>query len=121
MPPRISKPGSVGLAFGNEIKIMNSDGAECPAGIVGEIVIRGDNVLTHYYKNPEATASAFNGDWFRTGDLGLLDEEGYLFITGRLKELIIRGGENIAPREIDDILYQHDAILEAAAVGVEGR
>ena len=119
MPPERRKPGSVGLAFGNEIKIIDESGADCPCGTAGEIAIRGDNLLDHYYKNPEATASALVDGWFRTGDLGLLDDDGYLFITGRLKELIIRGGENIAPREIDDILYQNDAVLEAAAVGVD--
>jgi long-chain acyl-CoA synthetase len=78
-------------------------------------------VLDHYYKNEEATRSAFLGEWFRTGDLGYLDDEGYIFISGRLKELIIRGGENIAPREIDDVLYKHEAVLEAAAVGVDDK
>ena len=119
MPPRPRKPGSVGLPFGNEIEIVDENGNHCAAEIPGELVIRGDNVLSHYYKNPEATGDAFMSDWFRTGDLGKKDSEGYLYITGRLKELIIRGGENIAPREIDDVLYKHEAILEAAAVGIE--
>jgi acyl-CoA synthetase (AMP-forming)/AMP-acid ligase II len=119
LPPLPRKPGSVGLAYGNEIEVVDEQGHFCPAGVSGELVIRGDNVLGHYYKNPEATESAFMDDWFRTGDLGQKDDEGYLYITGRLKELIIRGGENIAPREIDDVLYKHDAILEAAAVGVD--
>ena len=119
MPPRPRKPGSVGLAYGNEIRVVDETDQECPPLQSGELVIRGDNVLDYYYKNPEATEGAFLGEWFRTGDLGQKDEEGYLYITGRLKELIIRGGENIAPREIDDVLYKHDAILEAAAVGVD--
>ena len=119
MPPREHKPGSVGLAYGNEIKVIDERGGECKPGTVGEIVIHGDNLLDHYYKNQEATDAGFLDDWFRTGDMGFLDEDGYLFITGRLKELIIRGGENIAPREIDDVLYKHDAILEAATVGVD--
>ncbi len=119
MPPARRKYDSVGLAFGNDIKIFDDTGTECPPGCRGEIVIRGDNLLDHYYKNPQATQAAFTGEWFRTGDIGYLDEDGYLFITGRLKELIIRGGENIAPREIDDVLYQHDAVLEAAAVGID--
>jgi len=118
MPPGKCKPGSVGLAFGNQIKIIDENGRECPIGVTGEIAIRGDNLLDHYYKDPKATAAAFVQGWFKTGDLGILDDDGYLFITGRLKELIIRGGENIAPREIDDVLYRHDAVLEAAAVGV---
>lgn len=119
MPPAVRKPGSIGLAVGNAISVFDEQGQECAINVVGELVVRGDNVLNHYYKNQEATDGAFHGDWFRTGDLGRKDEEGYLFLTGRLKELIIRGGENIAPREIDDILYQHEAILEAAAVGVD--
>lgn len=121
MPPSPRKPGSVGLAFGNEIGIIDESGTDCPPGTAGEIAVRGDNVLEYYYKNPEATEAAFTNGWFRTGDLGMLDQDGYLFITGRLKELIIRGGENIAPREIDDILYRHDAVLEAAAFGVDDR
>ena len=76
-------------------------------------------MLDGYYKNPRATQEAFIDGWFRSGDLGFRDAEGYYFITGRAKELIIRGGENIAPREIDDVLYRHDAVLEAAAVGVD--
>jgi len=119
MPPSKRKPGSVGQACGNEIKVVDDDGNECPVNIPGELVIRGNNVLSYYYKNPDATRSAFIEQWFRTGDLGKKDEEGYLYITGRLKELIIRGGENIAPREIDDILYRHDSILEAAAFGID--
>ena len=119
MPPEIRKPGSVGLAVGNEIEIGNETGDVVAAETVGELLIRGDNVLTEYYKNVEATEGAFVNGWFRTGDLGVKDKHGYLFITGRLKELIIRGGENIAPREIDDVLYKHDAVLEAAAFGLE--
>jgi acyl-CoA synthetase (AMP-forming)/AMP-acid ligase II len=119
MPPAERKPGSVGLPCGNEIIIMNAEGAECEPATVGEIVIRGDNVLDYYYKNPEATEAGFKDGWFRTGDQGRKDSDGYLFITGRSKELIIRGGENISPREIDDVLYKHDSILEAAAFGVD--
>ena len=119
LPPAVRKNGSVGVAFGNEIIVLDENNIECAANTPGELVIRGDNVLKQYYKNPEATAAAFTGDWFRTGDLGKKDDEGYLYITGRLKELIIRGGENIAPREIDDVLYKHESILEAAAVGVD--
>ncbi|MGI9311471.1 MAG: AMP-binding protein [bacterium] len=98
----------------------NGDGgADCAVDVVGEIVVRGDNLLDEYYKDAAATRAAFARGWFRTGDLGRLDRDGYLFVTGRLKELIIRGGENIAPREIDDALYRHEAVLEAAAVGVK--
>ncbi len=119
LPPAPRKAGSVGLAWGNEIRVVDTDGWEVPAREVGELFIRGDNVLDYYYKNDEATRGAFHDGWFRTGDLGYRDEDGYLFISGRLKELIIRGGENIAPREIDDVLYRHEAVLEAAAVGVD--
>jgi acyl-CoA synthetase (AMP-forming)/AMP-acid ligase II len=119
LPPAPRKPGSVGLPYGNEIKIVDEHGQECPPQQVGELVIRGGNLLDLYYKNPEATEASIRGGWFYTGDLGKKDEDGYIFLTGRSKELIIRGGENIAPREIDDVLYQHEAILEAAAVGVD--
>ena len=119
MHPAPRKPGSVGLPFGNEIIVVDDNGNKCPPGVHGELVVKGDNVLDYYYKNPQATESAFLDQWFRTGDLGRIDSDGYIFITGRLKELIIRGGENIAPREIDDVLYKHESILEAAAVGVD--
>ncbi len=118
LPPLVCKPGSVGLPFGNEIKIVK-DGRECAPGEVGELFIRGDNLLDFYYKNPQATSDSLQGGWFLSGDLGHKDDQGYIFLTGRSKELIIRGGENIAPREIDDVLYCHEAILEAAAVGVD--
>ena len=119
LPPRTRKPGSVGLPFGNEILIVDSENKQCAAGERGELIIQGSNLLDYYYKNPEATESSIKDGWFLTGDLGMKDEDGYIFITGRSKELIIRGGENIAPREIDDVLYKHEAILEAAAVGVD--
>ena len=119
LPPAPCKPGSVGLPYGNEIKIVDKQLNEFPPGEVGELAIRGSNLLDLYYKNPEATADSIVDGWFLTGDLGMKDEDGYIFLTGRSKELIIRGGENIAPREIDDVLYKHEAILEAAAVGVD--
>lgn len=119
MPPAVRKPGSVGLPCGNDIEIVDKNNRPCPTGVVGELSIRGSNLLSLYYKNTEATESSLVDGWFLTGDLGEKDEEGYIFLTGRSKELIIRGGENIAPREIDDILYKHEAILEAAAVGVD--
>ena len=119
LPPQPRKPGSVGISCGNEIIIVDEDRQACPPGEVGELVIRGSNLLERYYKNPEATEASIIDGWFYSGDLGMRDKDGYIFITGRIKELIIRGGENIAPREIDDVLYQHEAILEAAAVGVD--
>ncbi|MDD9857418.1 MAG: AMP-binding protein [Gammaproteobacteria bacterium] len=121
MPPAERKAGSVGVACGSRIAVIDpGPGARhLPAGAPGEIAVCGANLLDRYYKNEPATRAAFVDGWFRTGDLGFLDGDGYLFITGRLKELIIRGGENIAPREIDDALYRHEAVLEAAAVGVE--
>jgi len=119
MPPAERKPGSVGLAVGNEVIIADSEGKELSPDQEGEVMIRGANLLDLYYKNPEATESSFLNEWFRTGDLATKDKDGYLYITGRIKELIIRGGENIAPREIDDVLYQHESILEAAAVGID--
>ncbi len=113
------KHGSAGIAFGNEIRIIDAQGNYVNQGESGELVIKGDNVLLKYYKNEEATKSAFNEDgYFLTGDLGVEDEDGFFFITGRKKELIIKGGENISPREIDDTLYKHNAVLEACTFGI---
>jgi acyl-CoA synthetase (AMP-forming)/AMP-acid ligase II len=119
MDPTKRKYGSPGLAVGNEVKIIDKEGNEVPRGTQGEIMIRGDNVMKGYYKAPDTTAKALepNG-WFHTGDLGYMDEDGFVFVTGRIKELIIKGGENIAPKEIDEALYKHPAVLEAAAVGI---
>lgn len=119
LDPSKRKYGSPGRAVGNQAKIIDKLGSECPKGVVGEIMIRGDNVLKEYYKAPEATAKALQPDgWFHTGDLGHMDEDGFVFVTGRLKELIIKGGENISPREIDECFYCHPAILDAAACGI---
>ncbi len=117
LPPAVRKPGSVGLGTGVEIRIVDEAGCTLPEGSAGEVVIRGPNVITEYENNPEATASSFFGDWFRTGDQGVLDRDGYLRLTGRLKELINRGGEKISPREIDEVLLQHPAVKEAVAFG----
>ncbi|MFP5406243.1 MAG: AMP-binding enzyme, partial [Gammaproteobacteria bacterium] len=93
-----------------------------PDGQPGELVIRGPNVMVGYYKNEEATRASFTPDgWLRTGDLGYRDRDGFFFVTGRIKELIIKGGENIAPREIDEVLLGHPSVLEAAAVGIPDR
>lgn len=117
--PARRKYGSPGVPCGVEAKVVDLEGRELPAGEAGEIVLRGRNVMQGYYKAPELTAQAIDrGGWLRTGDLGYRDADGFYFITGRLKELIIKGGENISPREIDEVLLKHPAVLEAAAVGV---
>ncbi len=115
LDPALHKIGSAGKAMSNEARIADDTGTECARGTEGEIQIRGPNVMKEYLRNPEATAGTFHGDWLRTGDLGRMDEDGYVFVTGRLKELIIKGGENIAPREIDEALYEHGDVVEAAA------
>lgn len=118
MPPQQIKYGSPGIAFGNEVTVLDAKGQETPRNAEGEIAVRGDNVMRGYLNAPADTAAAFTADgWFCTGDLGRMDEDGFVFITGRRKELIIKGGENIAPREIDDALYQSAGVVEAAAFG----
>lgn len=120
LPPKLRKYGSPGIPFGTEVRIINDRGQTLPAGGEGELLIRGNCVMRGYYKNPQATQEALTADgWLHTGDLARKDEDGFLFITGRLKELIIKGGENIAPREIDDVLYAHPAVIEAGAVGID--
>lgn len=123
MPPAAPKYGSPGMAVGNEARIVDPDtGVECRDGVPGELMIRGPNVTRGYYKNPEATRSALEPDgWLHTGDIAYRDPDGFFFITGRIKELIIKGGENIAPREIDEALYEHPAVLEAAGFAVPDR
>ena len=119
MPPAIRKIGSPGTAFGNEIMIADDTLAAVPTGTIGEILVRGANVMQGYLNQPEETAKTISPDgWLRTGDLGYLDQDGYVFVSGRIKELIIKGGENIAPREIDEALLEHEAVLEAAAFAV---
>jgi acyl-CoA synthetase (AMP-forming)/AMP-acid ligase II len=119
LDPARRKLGSVGRASGCEAGIVDAELRPVADGITGEIVIRGPNVMVGYYKNPEATAAAFTPDgWLRTGDLGHRDADGFFFVTGRIKELIIKGGENIAPREIDEALLKHPAVRDAAAVGI---
>jgi long-chain acyl-CoA synthetase len=114
------KIGSPGTAYGNEAKIIDpATGVTLPPGEAGEMMVRGDNVMKGYYKDPENTVRTIEPDgWMHTGDLGYMDEDGFVFVTGRIKELIIKGGENIAPREIDETLLKHPAVLEAAAVGI---
>lgn len=119
LDPARRKIGSIGRPSGTEARVIDAEGRTLGPGEVGEIVLRGGNVMRGYYKAPEETGKAFTPDgWLRSGDLGYHDEEGYFFINGRAKELIIKGGENIAPREIDEALIQHPSVLEAAAVGV---
>ncbi len=115
LPPGRRKIGSPGISFGNEVRILTHDLTEAAPMEEGEIAVKGPNVMLEYLHNPEATAASFAGDWLRTGDLGYIDADGYVFVTGRLKELIIKGGENIAPREIDEVLYSEPDIIEAAA------
>lgn len=113
LPPLSRKPGSVGMAAGPEVAVMDEGGRMLEEGQVGEVVICGANVMRGYENNNKANAEAFQGTWFRTGDQGVLDHDGYLRITGRLKEIINRGGEKISPREVDDVLLAHEAVAQA--------
>ena len=117
LPPGVRRPGSVGVPTGTEIRIVSKTGAVLPDGSAGEVVIRGPGVMDGYVANPAATAEAFFGDWFRTGDRGVFSD-GYLVLAGRLKEMIIRGGENIAPAEIEQVLLSHPAVRDAVCFGV---
>ena len=117
LPPAARLPGSVGVPTGTDIAIADRGGILQADGVAGEVVIRGPGVMSGYVNNPEATAEAFFGDWFRTGDRGVF-RDGYLFLEGRLKEMIIRGGENIAPAEIEQVLMSHPAVRDAVCFGV---
>nr|WP_298685138.1 acyl--CoA ligase [uncultured Dongia sp.] len=118
LPPAARKPGSVGIAAGPEVAIMGPGGDLLPAGGIGEIVIRGANVTPGYANNPKANEEGFRNGWFRTGDQGVMDAEGYLSLTGRLKEIINRGGEKISPREVDDILMDHPAVAQIVTFAI---
>jgi acyl-CoA synthetase (AMP-forming)/AMP-acid ligase II len=118
LPPAPRYPGSVGIAAGPEVAIMADDGRLLPAGEAGEVVIRGRNVTAGYENNPDANAKAFTDGWFRTGDEGFLDEAGYLRLTGRLKEIIIRGGEKISPLEVDNVLMDHPDIAQVLTFAI---
>jgi acyl-CoA synthetase (AMP-forming)/AMP-acid ligase II len=118
LPPKVRKPGSVGYGFGVEVGIMDSEGNLLSQGSLGEVVVKAPNVIDGYENNPEANATAFVNGWFRTGDQGIVDADGYLRLTGRIKELINRGGEKISPLEVDDVLLRHPAVSEALAFAV---
>ena len=116
---RISKPGSVGVpVWGVQVRVVDPEDNDVETGDLGEIVIRGHNVMKGYYKKPDATEEAFRGGWFHTGDIGRLDEDGYLYIVDRVKDMVIRGGLNVYPREVEEVLMTHPAISLAAVVGV---
>jgi acyl-CoA synthetase (AMP-forming)/AMP-acid ligase II len=117
LPPRARKPGAVGPGTGIKVSIMDAAGKHLAREERGEVVIQGPNVVREYENNPEANQKSFTDGWFRTGDQGFLDTDGYLTLTGRIKELINRGGEKIAPREIDEVLLTHPAVAEAVAFG----
>ena len=116
---RERKPGSIGTPVnGVEMKVVDDNGDEVPSGEAGEIVIRGHNIMKGYWKRPEATAEAIRDGWFHSGDIGRVDDDGYFYIVDRKKELIIRGGFNVYPREIEEVIYEHPAVREAAVIGI---
>ncbi|MEV6734055.1 long-chain fatty acid--CoA ligase [Streptomyces sp. NPDC051364] len=118
-PDRPRKAGSIGVPIrGVEMKLVAEDGSEAGPGEVGEIAIRGENLMNGYFNRPKETAEAVRDGWFHTGDLARVDEEGFYFIVDRKKDLIIRGGYNVYPREVEEVLYEHPAVAEAAVVGV---
>ncbi|HLG12544.1 MAG TPA: acyl--CoA ligase [Dehalococcoidia bacterium] len=118
LPPRERKPGAVGIGAGVQVAIMDDAGNLLDATRTGEVVIKGGNVTSGYENNPTANESSFTHGWFRTGDQGYQDEDGYLYLTGRLKEIINRGGEKVSPREVDEVLLQHPAVAQAVAFGM---
>jgi len=117
-PDQRRRAGSCGIPIGNEMKVVDDEDNEVADGQLGEIVLRGENILKGYYKNADATATAFRNGWFHTGDIGYRDADGFYYIVDRKSDMIIRGGENIYPREIDEVLYQHPAVAAAATIGV---
>jgi acyl-CoA synthetase (AMP-forming)/AMP-acid ligase II len=118
LPPRQRKPGSVGVPVSLDVAIVDDKGALLPDGQAGQVMVRGASVMARYDADPTATEAAFAGDWFKTGDLGYFDGDGYLFLTGRLREMINRGGEKVAPREVDEVLLEHPAVAEAVTFAV---
>ena len=118
-PDRERKPGSIGVPVrGIEMQIVDEDDNPLPTGEPGEVVIRGHNIMKGYWKRPDATAEAMRGGWFHSGDMARVDEEGYFYIVDRKKDLIIRGGYNVFPREVEEVLYEHPAVREADVVGI---
>ena len=117
-PDERRRPGSCGLPIGNEMRVVDENDRDVPDGELGEIVLRGENILKGYFKNEAATATAFRNGWFHTGDIGYRDADGFYYIVDRKSDMIIRGGENIYPREIDEVLYQHPQIAAAAVIGI---
>lgn len=117
-PDARRRPGSCGMPIGNEMRVVDEEDREVADGELGEIVLRGENILKGYYKNQEATAQAFRNGWFHTNDIGYRDSDGFFYIVDRKSDMIIRGGENIYPREIDEVLYKHPAVAAAATIGV---
>jgi long-chain acyl-CoA synthetase len=118
-PDRERKPGSIGTPVeGVEMRVVDAAGAELPAGEIGEIVVRGHNVMKGYWGNPDATQETITDGWLRTGDLAKVDEDGYFYIVDRKKDMIIRGGFNVYPREIEEVFYEHPAVAEAAVIGI---
>ena len=121
-PGKVRKPGSIGTPVeGVEMRVVDDAGAELQPGEIGEIVIRGHNVMKGYLGNPAATAEAITDGWFRTGDLARVDDDGYFYIVDRKKDLVIRGGYNVYPREVEEVLYEHPAVAEAAVIGIPDR
>src|SRR5580692_9357950 len=119
LPGRERRPGSIGTPIRDvQMRVVDEEGHEVPPGEVGEIVVRGPNVMKGYWQRPEATAEAITGGWFHTGDLARVDADGYFYIVDRKKDLIIRGGYNVYPREIEEVLYEHPAVAEAAVIGL---
>src|SRR5690606_7744383 len=121
LPPGVRKPGAVGIGTSVEVAILSEAGEHLACGATGEVAVRGPGVTAGYHANAEANAASFTDGWFRTGDLGYLDEDGYLFLAGRLKEQINRGGEKISPREVDEALLAHPSVEQALAFAVPDR
>jgi acyl-CoA synthetase (AMP-forming)/AMP-acid ligase II len=115
-PELLRAAGKVGALA--DVRIVDTEGRDCPVGVPGEIVVRGDQVLTGYWNRPEANAEAFRGGWFHTGDMARMDAEGYVYIVDRKKDMIVSGGENVYPREVEEVLFRHAAVAEAAVFGL---